>query len=81
MNKFIFLVGGFNHNAEYMNDCEYYSIENNSWTEAPALKQKRDSNSTCTQGKFILTFGGYDGATDLKSIERLDAQSLLAGNS
>ena len=73
------MIGGL-INLTKSNSCEYYHIGNANWQEAPELNEARSSNSSCSLGDYIYTFGGYGNKGSLKSVERLNAKSLLECN-
>ena len=73
----IFLIGGDVY-VNATNTCAYYLILQDKWYEAPSLKEARNRNNSCSLGRYVYTFGGYDDA-EISTIERLDAKSLLDG--
>ena len=57
---------------------DVYDIAKGAWLEGPALNEARYCNSSCQQGDFVFTFGGYDANDDrISSIEFLNAKKYL----
>ena len=81
-DAFIFVIGGGSmlDYREFEDGVEVYSIESDSWTLGPSLKQSRKNHSSCSLKHMIYTFCGcnfLDGY--LASIERLNARDFLQG--
>ena len=82
-NRYIFLSGGAN--PQNWDQCyksvDYYDITSDSWSEAPSLRKARSNHSSCIHGDFIYVFCGQKKNGILSdSIERLDAQGVITGN-
>ena len=73
----IYTVGGKNPQRVNSATCHVYSIEQDQWTELPALQEAvySVSCSVFKEEKQLLALGGIDAKDDLvKTIQRLDLQ-------
>jgi hypothetical protein len=74
-------IGG-KQNDQYSGKTFYFTFGEESWTEGPELKNKRDCHSCGkirrnkeSQEMSIIVAGGWDGSSTLSSVEILDEGS------
>jgi hypothetical protein len=77
----VMVIGGVQNNR-YSGKTFYFTFGEESWTEGPELKNKRESHSCGkirrnkeSQEMSIIIAGGYDGSSYLSSVEILDEGS------
>ncbi len=77
----VMAIGGTQNN-QYSGKTFYFTLEEESWTEGPELKNKREYHSCGKirrnkekQEMSIIVAGGYDGFSKLSSVEILDGDS------
>jgi hypothetical protein len=77
----VMVIGGWQNNQDFSGKTFYFSFGEESWTEGPELKNKRDCHSCGkirrdkdSQEMSIIVAGGYDGSY-LSSVEILDEDS------
>jgi N-acetylneuraminic acid mutarotase len=67
----IFVVGGYNHSEQVLNQVEKYNLVNKDWGECASLNVPRNLHALCNyKSKYIYAIGGCVGAKS--SIERYD---------
>ena len=70
-NKEFMTIGGYNHLTNYLDDCDKYNIETDTWEKMPNLNIKRQSMAACLfNNKVVYVIGGYSGMRN-NSIEKL----------
>ena len=58
-NKFLFVSGGrIKHGEEESKSVDFYNIQKNTWSPAPAMNVARSSHSSCVLGEQIFAFCG-----------------------
>jgi hypothetical protein len=78
----VMAIGGYQNGQSYSGKTFYFTFGEESWTEGPELKNKRDDHSCGkirrnkeSQEMSIIVAGGYDGSSRLSSVEILDEGS------
>jgi hypothetical protein len=78
----VMAIGGFQNGQRYSGKTFYYTFGEESWTEGPELKNKREGHSCGkirrnkeSQEMSIIVAGGWDGSSYLSSVEILDEGS------
>jgi N-acetylneuraminic acid mutarotase len=77
----VMVIGGYQNDA-YSGNTFYFTFGEGSWTEGPALKEKRIHHSCgrikrdkYSQGMSIIVAGGRNGSSFLSSVEIMDGGS------
>ena len=80
-DEFIFIGGGHDANDNDMSSVDMYTIDSDSWSSAPELKQARSGLSFCAQGDKLYAMFGYLYSQDINvnMIEVLDARKWIEG--
>ncbi len=67
----IYAIGGYDALENvFINSCERYDIEQNTWHNVSNLKMAKCAfAATVVQDRYIYTFGGYDGKERLDIVE------------
>ena len=76
-NGFVYVFGGVN-NKGFLQDCERYNVQTNSWDIIDKMSKKRTLSSCCNfNADSIFVFGGYsdDEKKELDLIERYDIKN------
>ena len=55
-----------------------YTIETDTWSQAPSLEVPRETPSSCVAGDTICVFGGYNSGY-LNSMEMLKLDKFFSG--
>lgn len=53
---------------------ECYHPENDEWTIVSSMKYSRSGAGVASLGQYIYVIGGYDGKSQLNSVERYDTE-------
>jgi hypothetical protein len=59
---------------------DIYTIETDTWSQAPQLNQPRSMHSSCVAGHTLCVFGGSGDGKYLNSIEMIDARAVVRGD-
>ena len=76
-DKFIFVIGGLTPENPLLDKVEFYTIETDTWSQAPSLNKARMGHSSCVAGSTICVFGGLN-VKQLNSIEIIDAEAVVS---
>ena len=73
----VYVLGGYDGMMNtFLNSCERYDVESNTWTPVcNMLIPKCAFGATTLSNRYIFTLGGYDGNDRLSSIERYDIKA------
>merc|ERR1719273_1780707 len=68
----MYAVGGNDASIKPVPLGESYDPDNDKWTSIANMHTKRKSHGVATLGGQLYVAGGYDGASQLSSVERYD---------
>eukprot|EP01084_Bolivina_argentea_P008487 15887_1 len=82
-HSYLFVVGGYDGTAYYLNNFQAFNISANTWFNNPPSLQTKRRGLTCNvnNGKLYAIGGETEGEVPLNSIERLNVTNWLQGNS
>ena len=59
---------------------DMYTIETDTWSQAPQLNTPRNAHNSCVAGHTLSVFGGVSKGQNLNSIEMIDARAVVRGD-
>ena len=81
MDSHILSIGGYNpSNEQSLESVEIYSVEMDTWEQAPPLNQRRCGHGSCSLADYAYVFGGdVTFSNHINTFERLNVAKLTRG--